>query len=512
VANANEQPLHAMAAAALAGGDDAPAIQFHDVWLDWGWLRGVADRLEGVLREAGVGPGDAIGFAPLNRPECAAALLGLIAAQRDVVMIYAYQSPEAIGRKITELRCAAVIAPADLWKEPARAAAIAAGALAVALDGDAVTAVAGTAVDRTVEHHPAVDKPGIALLTSGTTGAPKHFHMNYDVIGRAMVRESGVMTTHTEPDALEVQPAALHYFPFGNIAGVYSYLPLALTRRPVLMVEKFSLPAWLDYVRRWRPTTSGLPTAAFRMLLEANVPPADLASLHQMSTGAATLDPSVHREFEQRYGIPVLLSYGATEFGGIVSSMTPADQARYGAAKFGSVGRPWASAKLRIVDPDSRELLPPGRDGLIEVLSPRMGPDWIRTTDLGMIDEDGFLYHRGRSDGAIMRGGFKIVPEPVSAALAEHPSIAAAAVVGVADQRLGEVPVAAYELRTGAPKPSRDELEAHMRARLPATHLPVLYREVQALPRTPSLKFDLAAVRALFADGGEAQPKKTPER
>lgn len=494
-----------MATAALTGGDDASAIEFRGTWLTWGWLRGVAERLDTVLRDAGIGPGDAIGFAPLNRPECGAALLGLIAAQRDLLMIYAYQSPEAIGRKIAELRCAAIIAPADLWKEPARAAAIAAGALAVALDGDTVTIVAGTEVDRAVEHRPAAAAPGIALLTSGTTGAPKHFHMNYEVIGRSMVRETGLMASLVAREEVELRPAALLYFPFGNIAGIYSFLPLALARRPVLMLEKFSLHEWLDYVRRWRPTTSGLPPAAFRMLLEANIPQEDLASLRHMSTGAATLDPSVQREFEQRYGIPVLLSYGATEFGGVVSLMTPDDQARYGASKFGSVGRPWAGAQLRIVDPETREPVAPGQEGLIEVLAPRIGADWIRTTDLGMIDEDGFLYHRGRNDGAIVRGGFKIVPEPVSAALVEHPAIAAAVVVGVPDQRLGEVPVAAYELRAGAASPSHDELEAHMRARLPATHLPVLYREVPALPRTPSLKFDLVGVRALFA--GESQPK-----
>ena len=130
-----------------------------------------------------------------------------------------------------------------------------------------------------------------------------------------------------------------------------------------------------------------------------------------------------------------MLSYGATEFGGIVSLMTLEDHAKFGAEKFGSVGRPWAGAQLQIVDPISRERLPAGTEGELEVLAPRMGPDWIKTTDLAIIDADGFLYHRGRSDGAIMRGGFKIVPEIVAAALTEHPAIGSAVVVGVADRR-----------------------------------------------------------------------------
>ncbi len=103
-----------------------------------------------------------------------------------------------------------------------------------------------------------------------------------------------------------------------------------------------------------------------------------------------------------------------------------------------------------------------------------------------------------------MRGGFKIVPEGVAAALAEHPAVGAAAVVGIADRRLGEVPVAAYERRPDAAPVSSADLEAHLRRSLPSTHLPVRYMEVAALPRTPSLKLDIAAVRRLFE--AEATP------
>ena len=292
--------------------------------------------------------------------------------------------------------------------------------------------------------------------------------------------------------------------PFGNIGGLYSYLPHALARHPMTLLEKFSLDAWLAHVHEWRPKSGGLPPAAFRMLLDANVPSEDLASIKYMSTGAATLDPTAHREFEERYGIPILLSYGATEFGGIVSLMTFEDHAKYGAEKFGSVGRPWAGAQLQVVDPVSRELLPAGTEGELEVLAPRMGPDWIRTTNLAIIDADSFIFHRGRSDGALMRGGFKIVPEVVATALTEHPAIGAAAVVGIADRILGEVPIAAYELRPDAAPVSPEDLEAHLRRSLPATHLPMRYLEVTALPRTPSLKLDIAAVRRMFE--AEAAP------
>jgi long-chain acyl-CoA synthetase len=356
-----------------------------------------------------------------------------------------------------------------------------------------------------VDHRAAEDNAGIALLTSGTTGAPKHFHMSHDVIARAFIRETGVPDLIKKPgEPPKVQTMPLLSLPFGNIAGIYSYLPYALARHPITLLEKFTLDDWLAHIREWRPKSGSLPPAAFRMLLDANVTAEDLSSIRFMSTGAATLDPTAHREFETRYGIPILLSYGATEFGGIVSLMTPDDHAKYGAEKFGSVGRPWAGAQLQIVDPVTRALLPAGTEGELEVMAPRMGPDWIKTTDLAMIDADGFLYHRGRSDGAIMRGGFKIVPEMVAAALAEHLAIGAAVVVGIADRRLGEVPVAAYERRPGAEPVSPEELKAHLRRSLPATYLPVRYVEVAELPRTPSLKLDIVAVRRLFE--AEAAP------
>ena len=173
--------------------------------------------------------------------------------------------------------------------------------------------------------------------------------------------------------------------------------------------------------------------------------------------------------------------------------------AQWGEKKFGSVGRPIAGARLRVVDPVSGAVLEPGHQGLLEVIAPRIGPDWIRTSDLAVIDADGFLFHRGRADGAIVRGGFKLLPDVIERALTLHPAIAAAAVVGVPDARLGHVPAAVVELRARAARPTPAELEQHLRGHVYATHIPVAWRLVDTLPRTGSLKVDYAAVRGLFS-------------
>ncbi len=115
------------------------------------------------------------------------------------------------------------------------------------------------------------------------------------------------------------------------------------------------------------------------------------------------------------------------------------------------------------------------------------------------MDADGFVFHIARYDGAIVRGGFKILPERVAEVIRSHPSVADAAVVGLDDDRLGAVPVAAVELRPGAPAVTVEELDALIRKSLPSPQVPAKIIIVPALPRTPSLKVSLGEVRKMFA-------------
>jgi acyl-coenzyme A synthetase/AMP-(fatty) acid ligase len=271
-----------------------------------------------------------------------------------------------------------------------------------------------------------------------------------------------------------------------------------LNGQRAILVDRFTVAAWHDYVLRYRPVHTGAPPAGVRMILDANLPREDLSFIRSFATGAAPLDPTVQREFEERYGIPILLAYGATEFGGPVTAMTLELHQKWGKEKFGSVGRPYAGAQLRVIDPETGAVLPPGAEGILEVVSPRIGPDWIRTSDIAMIDGDGFLFHRGRADGAIMRGGFKLLPETIERALVLHDAIAAAGVIGLSDARLGQVPGAAIQFKPGVVKPTVAALEAHLRDHVYATHIPAAWRFVEDLPKTPSMKLDRPALRRLF--------------
>ena len=180
--------------------------------------------------------------------------------------------------------------------------------------------------------------------------------------------------------------------------------------------------------------------------------------------------------------------------------MTPDLVTEWSAKKFGSVGKAIPGVSLRVIDAQSGAELPLNSEGVLEVISPRIGPEWIRTSDLAKIDEDGFLFLLGRADGAIIRGGFKILPVTIENALALHPAVAAVAVVGVKDRRLGEVPGAVIELKSGAHATTAEMLEEHLRKHVASTHIPVHWRILEKLPRTASMKIDLGALRRLFAE------------
>jgi hypothetical protein len=104
---------------------------------------------------------------------------------------------------------------------------------------------------------------------------------------------------------------------------------------------------------------------------------------------------------------------------------------------------PLPDTQVRVVDPDTGAELPVGRAGAAGGKVRPISPDWIRTTDIASIDTDGFVTLHGRADGAINRGGFKILPEIVRRVLISHPAVRDACVVGVPDKRLGQVPFAA---------------------------------------------------------------------
>lgn len=481
-------------AAGLAGYGDRPCIQYEGRWYSGEEVTAYGRAIADALREAGVADGAPVGLVVRNRLPHAAAIIGFLAAGRPVSMIYSFQSPESIGRDIEQLRLSAVVADVEDWTQPVITAAERAGSagVAISLRSPTVTAVAGLdRRDAGRAHAEAEPDVALQILTSGTTGPPKRQSIRTDVLRRT------VFSVTSGEQAPADAPPELAYWQFGGI-GVCQLIAGVYNGRRIVMLERFSVEGYVAAIKKHRIPRSGVQPAVIRMLLDADVAKEDLASLEFLISASGPLDPETRDEFEARYGIPIVLAYGATEFAGSLCAWTPEMQAEFGASKRNSVGRALPDTELRVVDPETGAELAPGEQGLLEAKVAPIGPDWIRTTDIASIDADGFVTLHGRADGAINRGGFKVLPENVRRVLISHPAVKDACVVGVPDKRLGQVPFAAIEVADVTAAPSEEELAELVRAQLPVYNVPVAFTVVDELPRNPALKVSLPAVAALY--------------
>lgn len=479
----------------LYGDRDAPAIEFDRKWYSRGEVADYAERIKALLATAGVPETASVGIIVRNRVPHGAAITGFVAANRSFSMIYAFQSPEAMAKDVAKLQVAVVIADREDWTAPVIAAAQSAGALGVALslDGDRVSLVPQVPRMGDGPFRLVPDEPGIEVLTSGTTGAPKRIHIRMPILERVVSTATAQITASAD------EPPDLVFWPFGGIGGICQILGAVYIGKRMVLLEKFNVQDWVDAIKRYRIAKVGVQPTVIRMVLEAKVPREDLASLQFIFGGSAPLDAETKTQFETTYGLPIIWGYGATEFAGTIIAWTPDLYREFGASRRDSIGKPFPGVEVRVVDPGSGDVVAPNEHGYLEALVPLVSADWIRTTDIASIDAEGFVTLYGRGDGAIMRGGFKVLPETVVKSLITHPAVLDAAVVGLPDARLGELPVAVVELRAGVPVPGEDLLKQHVREQLPAHHVPAQIRIVEHLPRTPSLKVSLVAIRELFA-------------
>jgi len=493
--------LATLARATLERPPDQRAIQFEGQWTSWGELQALTRRALSYFEAVELDRSESVVIVVRNTPAVFALLLACFGRSQNVRTLYPFLSTKALIAKLDELKAAVVCIPEVDLTEPLKASMRANDRLCISYSERGISQEHAPTQPLLGSSHSG--SPFIEIQTSGTTGAPKHFRVSYTLIENFMLGPEVVEHAESgEPfDCAEVRPELL-FFPIGNITGLHTSVAPLIKGVPIVLLPKFDLDAWLDYVRTYRPERAGIPPAAMQALLDRNIPQADLASLQSMGSGAAPLSAELHEAFEERYGIHIHLAYGATEFGGPVCAMTPALRAEFGDAKRFSIGRPFPGFSMRILDSESGRELEDNELGVLEVISPRIGDSWIRTSDLARRDEDGCYTLHGRADSALFRGGFKVIPDQVEAVLAAHPAIHAVCIVGVPDSRLGQVPACAYTRKSDHRDSSAEDFEqalaAFVREKMPATHVPVYWRELDSLPLTASFKISRADVAALF--------------
>ncbi|WP_240629532.1 class I adenylate-forming enzyme family protein [Mycobacterium colombiense] len=476
----------------------APAIEYEGRWVDWQGLSDAAAGLQGCLRAAGLGQGSPVGLVLRNHPAMVGAVLGVLLTGGCVVTISPSQGDAGLCADIRELRLPAVVALPTDWERTGVVDA-AAGALGVRVSSDP----AGATVVEGLQHcgpgpfRPPGDGVAVEMLTSGTTGPPKRIPLSYSSFEHTVAAAGAhyrVGAGHDSEPRLR-SGVAIVSSPLVHMSGLFRTLLNICEGRKIALLERFRVSDFVDLLLQHRPKAVSLVPSAMVMVLEAGVDPEAFSSVEVVTSGTAHLPVDVQTRFECRYGVAVLPSYGATEFAGGVAGWNLALHRQWASAKRGSVGRPQRGREIRVMSLEGDTEMPRGQQGRIEVRT--TGGDWVRTTDLGRVDADGFVFVDGRTDDVIIRGGFKVNPAELVGVLREHPAVRDAGVTGLPDERLGQVPVAAVELADGA-RVTPEELLAHVRERLSRYYVPARLIIVEQLPRTPSLKVSQPALRELF--------------
>lgn len=362
------------------------------------------------------------------------------------------------------------------------------------------------------------DDVAAIFYTSGTTGKPKGARLTH----RSLLGQVSPLALWPAGVRRDLAVIGL---PVAHIMGFVSLLGMAGAGIPVAFLPKFRPDVALDEIERRRATVFvGVP-AMYRMLLEAGAEERDLRSVRVWMSGADVMPPDLARRFQKMGAFATLPlvhtsigqaafaeGYGMVEVGGGAAfKLTPP----LVPMPFGdSVGIPLPGYRFRVVSADGSDV-PAGQVGELWLQGPGVlagyhgdvaatsdvitDDGWLRTGDLARKGMFGVVQFAGRGKDVIKHGGYSVYAVEVEAALREHPHIADAAVVGIADERKGEVPVAAVELRSGA-SVSGDEIVEWARERVAAYKAPVEVRVVDELPRGGTDKVQKHRVRELFTN------------
>jgi len=323
------------------------------------------------------------------------------------------------------------------------------------------------------------DGVAFVMWTSGTTGAPKavlHTHAAYlELLDRVLgpLRGGSDRTASTGP-ARTPTPNLIPVSMALN-AGLYNTLFGLRAGAALVIMDRFEPVVFAELVRRFEIRSTVLPPAALAMLSDdADV--TDLGPLRYVRSITAPLSPLQARRFSAKFPVHVLNGYGQAEIGEVIG-WTAAD-ARAHPDKIGAVGRPHPGVAIRLDDDGHLWVRPPNTAAGIEE---RLDADgFIDTGDLARIDGDGFVWIEGRAGDLINRGGNKVHPDAVEEVLRLSSAVTDVSVVGVPDDRLGEVPVAFV---VGDPVPD-EELVALCREHLVAYKVPAAFHWIDELPRS----------------------------
>jgi acyl-CoA synthetase (AMP-forming)/AMP-acid ligase II len=480
-------PMHAGLERAAREQGERVAVRSPDRSWSFAELDALSNGVARHLGALGVGAGDRVALMMANRVEFVLAVHGVSKLGAAVVLVSPAWKSVEVGHALAVTGPVAGIGDADTT--PLLAEVLGAGRV-LDVDGpaaaDALTAhpvPPGAPVD--------LDADAVLVFSSGTTGLPKAVRHTHRSIGHATGHWVTALGLGSD-DRFQIATPPSH------ILGLLNLLAAMAAGAGVRLHRRFDLDAVLAAIAADRITLEmAVAPIALAMANHPRLEDYDLSSLRYVMWGATPVSETVARRVTERTGVRWLPAYGASEVP--VIACNPVN--RPDAWRLDSAGLAPAGVELRVVDIESGAVVAPGGIGEIQVRGPSVmagylpeadsaaafADGWYRTGDVGWLEADGWVHLTDRLKEMIKVNGFQVAPAELETVLHGHPAVLDCAVFGIADERAGEVPVAAVQLDPAVTL-AEGELE-----RLVADSL-ATYKQlrhvvvVDSIPRLPSGK------------------------
>ena len=481
------------------------------------------DRAASAFLNAGLEPGERVAIWAPNSGDWIVAALGVMAAGAAIVPLNTRMKGEEAAYILNKSRAKFLVTVSGFLDidYPALLEGLDLPHLGevILLEGESrgksvvawaqfLEAGTGVGAEKVLARRTAVTEEDISdiIFTSGTTGKPKGVPLSH---GQTVIMFD-IWCDHVglrEGDRYLIVNPFFHTF--GYKAG---WLACLLRGATILPQAIFDVPVILDRIARENISVlPGPPTLYQSLLADPALETADISSLRLAVTGAAVIPVQLIEDIRTRLGIAtVVTAYGLTEACGLVTMCYPDDPVEKIA---GTSGRPVKGVEVRLVDGSDREVVrgEPGEilvrgytimQGYFEdeqATAESLTDDgWLRTGDIGILDEDGYLKITDRKKDMLIIGGFNCYPAEVENIMLGHPDIAQVAVVGKPDQRMGEVPVAFVVVKEKGL--TEEEMVRWCRLNMANYKVPRAIHFVDALPLNAAGKVKKFALRERLAD------------
>ena len=506
---------------------NATALRFLGHTTTWGELDRRVTALAGSLSRRGVGFGDRVLILMLNRAEFIESFLAANRLGAIAVPVNFRMTPPEIAFLVSDCQARVMITEAVL-------ANVATSVCGIDPTLETVVVAGAGTDDEVIGYDDLISEPGdvpepvdipndspaLIMYTSGTTGRPKGAVLTHNNIAGQAMTNLFTVSPDINHDVGFIGVPLFHIAGIGNtISGLLLGLPTVL-----YPVGAFDPGALLDVLAAEKVTSMFLVPAQWQAVCAAQRANPRELQLRVLSWGAAPASDTLLRDMSELFpGTQIYAAFGQTEMSPVTCMLLAQDAIR----KLGSVGKVIPTVAARVVD-DNMNDVPVGQVGEIVYRAPTLmagywnnprateeafAGGWFHSGDLVRQDEEGYVWVVDRKKDMIISGGENIYCAEVENVLAGHPAIVEVAVIGLADERWGEVPVAIVALGAVSDESvDLGDLDQFLSERLARYKHPKALRIVDALPRNPAGKVLKTELRARFgvANAIDAGERSTP--